>query len=152
MKTMILLAAVAILTAHTALHAEDRIIEMLKSDLRAERAVVVKEEMQFTPQEAAAFWPVYEKYENEIRKINDQRLELNKMYADNYANMTDGLAERLARKSLELDIKEAYVRKEYFREFNHVLSPVRAVKFFQLDSLMGLLVRTKVAAEPPFIE
>jgi CRISPR/Cas system-associated endonuclease Cas1 len=150
-KTLLLVVAV-VLAGSATVRAEDRVVELLKSDLRAERAAVVKEEMRFTEEEAAAFWPVYKRYEDEIRKINEQRLELNRKYAEGHASMTDDLAEQMAKKSLELDVKEANVRKHYFRKFKHVLPATRAAKFFQLDSLMSLLVRTQIAAEPPFIE
>ena len=152
MKKAILIAVAAVLAWSTAVYSQDRVIEMLRADLRAERTAIVEEEMQFTPQEAAVFWPVYRKYENEIRKINDQRIELIHTYAENYTNITDDIAEQLAKKSLELDIKEAYLRKQYFREFNHVLPATRAAKFFQLDNFINLVVKTQIAEELPFIE
>lgn len=152
MKKVILIAVAAVLAWSTAVYSQDRVIEMLRADLRAERTAMVEEEMQFTPQEAAVFWPVYRKYENEIRKLNDQRIELIHTYADNYTNITDDIAEQLAKKSLELDIKEAYLRKQYFREFNHVLPATRAAKFFQLDNFINLVVKTQIAEELPFIE
>lgn len=152
MKKVILIAVAAVLAWSTAVYSQDRVIEMLRADLRAERTAMVEEEMQFTPQEAAVFWPVYQKYENEIRKLNDQRIELIHTYADNYTNITDDIAEQLAKKSLELDIKEAYLRKQYFREFNHVLPATRAAKFFQLDNFINLVVKTQIAEELPFIE
>jgi hypothetical protein len=147
-----LIAVVVLLAGSTTVDARDRVLEMLRSDLRVERAAVVKEEMRFTTQEAAVFWPVYKRYENEIREINDQRLQLVNRYSESYAGLDEDLAEELAKKSLELDIREAYVRKKYFREFSHVLPTTRAVKFFQLDSLMSLLVRTQIAAQLPFLE
>lgn len=152
MKKAILIAVAAVLAWSTAVYSQDRVIEMLRADLRAERTAMVEEEMQFTPQEAAVFWPVYQKYENEIRKINDQRIELIHTYAENYTDITDDIAEQLAKKSLELDVKEAYLRKQYFREFNHVLPATRAAKFFQLDNFINLVVKTQIATELPFIE
>jgi hypothetical protein len=152
MKKAILIAVAAVLAWSTAVYSQDRVIEMLRADLRAERTAMVEEEMQFTPQEAAVFWPVYQKYENEIRKINDQRIELIHTYAENYTNLTDDIAEQLTKKSLELDIKDAYLRKQYFREFNHVLPATRAAKFFQLDNFINLVVKTQIAEELPFIE
>jgi len=152
MKKAVLWIAAALLWGGTAVHAEDQVIDMLRSDLRAEKAAVIEEEMQFTQQEADLFWPVFKRYENEIRKINDQRIDLIKTFADNYENMTDALAAQLAKKSLELDIKEAYVRKNYFREFSHVLPATRAAKFLQLDGLINILVRAQVVAELPFVE
>jgi hypothetical protein len=152
MRKVVFLAAVFAVLGSTAVRAQDWVVDMMRSDLRAERAALIQEEMEFTQQEADAFWPIFKKYENEIRKINDQRIENIGKYAENYFSMTDGLAEQLAKKSLELDIKEAYVRKKYFREFNRVLPAKRAVKFYQIDTLIGLLVRAQVASELPFME
>ena len=152
MKKAFLVALAVILCAGTAVQAQDWAVEKLRSDLRAERAALVEEAMQFTEEEAAVFWPVFKKYEGELRSINDERLKLIAKYAENYADMPENLADAITKKSLELDIKEAYVRKEYFRQFKHVLPPTRAAKFFQLDGLLNLLVRAQVASSLPFLE
>jgi hypothetical protein len=152
MKRMILFAAAAMLCAGTAVRAQDWVVEKLRADLRVERAAAVEEEMRFTPEEADVFWPVYQEYESELRAINDQRIKLIAKYAENYESLTDDIAGALVKKSLELDIKEAYVRKEYFRRFNRVLPATRAAKFFQVDGLLNLLVRTQVASSLPFVE
>jgi hypothetical protein len=152
MRKMILLAAALTVCAGTAVQAQDWVLEKLRSDLRAERAAVVEEEMQFTEEEAAVFWPVFKKYESELRAINTERLKLITKYAENYEDMTDDVAHELGKKSIELDIKEAYVRKEYYRQFNHVLPASRALKFFQVDGLLNLLVRAQVASSLPFVE
>ena len=151
-RNAVLWVAALIVCGGTAVHAQDHVIDMLRSDLRAEKTAFIEEEMQFTQQEADGFWPVYKRYEAEIRKVNDERVALIKKYADHYENMTDAVAAQLAKKSLELDVKEAYVRKNYFREFSHVLPATRAAKFIQLDGLINTLVRAQVVAELPFVE
>jgi hypothetical protein len=152
MKGIAMLVLAVALCGSTAVQAQDTVIEMLRADLRAECAAIIEEEMQFTEQEAEVFWPVFSKYEVEIRGINDQRIDLIHAYVTNYEDMTDALAQQLMKKSLELDIKEAYVRKKYFREFNHVLPAIRAAKFFQLDGLINSVVRAQIAEELPFVE
>jgi len=152
MRKMFLFAVAVIVCGTTAVHAQDWIVEKLRRDLRAERVAVIQEEMQFTQEEADVFWPVFKKYEAEIRAINDQRFKLITKYAENYENMTNGVAQELTKKSLELDIEEAYVRKEYFRQFKHVLPATRVAKFFQVDGMINLLVRTQVSSSLPFVE
>jgi len=56
-------------------------VELLRSDLRAQKVAVITEMMQFTDAEDAAFWPVYREYERDLTKINDERLALVKEYA-----------------------------------------------------------------------
>lgn len=127
-------------------------IEILRSDVRAEKVELITEYMNFSDAEAKAFWPVYRKYEREIRKINDARLLLIKEYGEYYFDMSDARARDLAKRSVDLQIKRSYVRKEYFRRFEHALPTKTAVKFMQLDYQISLLVDVQIASELPFIE
>ena len=153
MKKVVLLAGLLLVVLSTsAVYAQDAVIEMYRSDLRAERIALIAEEMQFTDEEASKFWPVYRKYEKNLRKINDARLAIITEYADNYFDVTGDMAYDMMKKSIELDIKEAYLKKEYLRKFNWVLPSTKAVKFYQLENLINLLIRVQIAAEVPFVE
>src|SRR6516164_2175942 len=70
--------------------------ELLRSDLRAQKAAIITEVMDFTEEEDAKFWPIYREYEAELSKINDDRIALIKEYADAYDNITDAIADKLA--------------------------------------------------------
>jgi hypothetical protein len=45
---------------------------------------------------AAAFWPVYKKYEAELVKLNDERLQVIRNYSDNWTRLTDADVKGLA--------------------------------------------------------
>src|SRR5690349_11836843 len=79
--------------------------ELLRSDLRAQKIAIITEVMQFSEAEDAKFWPVYREYEAELAKINDDRMALIKEYADNYAALTDPVADKLARRALDLEAR-----------------------------------------------
>src|SRR5689334_18840572 len=51
-------------------------VELLRSDIRAEKVAIITEVMQFTEAEDAKFWPVYRQYEVDLAKINDDRMAL----------------------------------------------------------------------------
>src|SRR5258707_11396386 len=67
-------------------------VELLRSDLRAQKVAVITEVMQFTEAEDAKFWPVYREYETELAKINDDRMALIKDYALSFEALTDATA------------------------------------------------------------
>ena len=144
-------AAVLLLLGSPAM-AQGAYLELLKSDVRAVKMELIKEAMQFSDEEATAFWPVYEKYQRELNKINDATLDLIKDYADHYYEMTDKKAEELIKKSVELDIKRAWLRKKYLRQFNWVLPAKKVAKFYQIENKLGVLVEVQMAAEIPLIE
>jgi hypothetical protein len=132
--------------------AQDEVIEMFRSDLRAEKIAIITEEMDLTEEEASAFWPVYRKYERELRKINDARLELIREYGDNYFELDSATAWRMTKKSIELDIKTSYLKKEYLWKFDRVLPGTKVARFYQLENLIDLLVRLQIVSELPFVE
>ena len=51
-------------------------IELLRSDIRTQKVALITDRMQFTNQEADAFWPMYRKYEVELAAINDRKISL----------------------------------------------------------------------------
>jgi len=49
-------------------------VELLRADVQAKRREVIKEGMQLDEKQAAAFWPLYEEYAGEQKKLGDQKL------------------------------------------------------------------------------
>ena len=50
-------------------------VELLRSDVRAQKVAFITELMEFTEAEDKAFWPIYREYDVELSKINDERVE-----------------------------------------------------------------------------
>lgn len=130
----------------------DTYMEILRSDVRAEKIAIITEVMNFTDEEAARFWPVYRKYEKETRKINDRRIKLIRDYADHYWSITDAKASTLVKRSLDLRLKRTYLMRDYFRDFTRAIGAKQAAKFMQLENQINLLIDLQIAAELPLIE
>ena len=47
---------------------EQAYVRLLRTDLKTKKEAIIKEEMQLTPQQAAAFWPIYRDYDAEQKK------------------------------------------------------------------------------------
>jgi len=75
MKKLLALVIVFVLVGALG-YAQDAYIELLRSDVKTKKVAIVTEVMQFTNEEANAFWPVYKEYDLEMAKIGDGRLEL----------------------------------------------------------------------------
>ena len=127
----------------------DAYIDALRADLRSGKIEVIASAMQFNDRDAAAFWPVYKKYEVEQAKLNDERVQVIKSYADNWTTLTDAEAKGLAERSLELENRRAELKEKYFGEFNKVLPGLTVAKFVQLEYRLDLLVDMKIALELP---
>jgi hypothetical protein len=132
--------------------AQESYLELLRSDIRAEKTAIVTAVMQFTDEEASAFWSVHREYELERGKLADMRIALIKNYALHYESMTDEKAEELAKRSFELEEKEVKLRKKYYKKVAKELSPIAAARFFQLERQLNLLIGIQIAWELPLID
>jgi len=127
----------------------DDYIQDVRADLKADRVTLIKEAMQFNDRDAAAFWPLYKRYEQEQAKLDDERVRVVRNYSDKWMNLTDAEAKELAQMSLQLESRRAELRRKYFGEFNQVLPGLTVAKFFQLEHRLDLLVDLKIASELP---
>src|SRR6266404_287207 len=85
-------------------------IDLLRKDVRQQKAEIMGAVMVLSADDAAKFWPIYSEYDVELTKLNDQRVENIKEYARTYNAMTDEKADELIRKSLRSE--ERRVGKE----------------------------------------
>src|SRR5271156_2444338 len=70
-------------------------IELLRADVRQQKAEIMGAVMELSAADAAKFWPIYSEYDAELSKLNDQRLANIQEYARTYAQMTDEKADEL---------------------------------------------------------
>ena len=115
-------------------------LDSMPADLRADKAQRISDAIAFNDKEAAAFWPVYKLYEADEAKLDDERMQLVKSYADPWSTFTDAEARDLVQKSLALESRRADLKTKYFDRFNQVLPG--------LEHRLDLLVDLKIASEP----
>jgi len=76
-------------------------------------------ELLFTDAEDKAFWPIFNKYQREVRSLEKQ-------YKSKKYPETDQGAEDKIQDSIERDEKKAAIKKKYLSQFSKVL-PVKKV-------------------------
>ena len=131
----------------------DSAIEVARADMRAQRASIITNAMNFNDKEAAAFWPIYRQYEYERFKLDDGRVAVIKEYTKNYSTLTDGEAKGMAERMFEYDARISSLKKKYFKKFNKTLPGLTVAKFFQLDRRLDLLLDMNVeSALPPLTQ
>ena len=79
--------------------------------------------LNLTPEEAQRFWPVFNKYEEEIRNTRIQNRQA---------------------PEVELEEKVVNIRKKYFDEFSRVLNKERANRVFKADKEFKDVVRKEL--------
>lgn len=130
----------------------DAYIQLLRADLSSKQEQIVRETMQLNEQQSTAFWPIYRQYQAEQSKLITDKLALVADYSQNFSTMTDEKADQLARQTIQLDQKRMALREKYYATMKKALSPVVAVRFFQVEHQLQLIVDLQIAANLPIIE
>ena len=127
-------------------------IALLKSDLKSRKAGFIREGLRLGEKEAAAFWPIYQSYEADLKRVEDTRLRVIQDYLDNYDRMTDDRAKELIKKKLALEEQRIELKKSYFKRFEKVLPGKALARYLQLEYRFGLMMDLKNTAEVPLVE
>ena len=127
-------------------------IELLRSDVRADKAKIIAAMMQLDDKDAAVFWPIYRQYESELSKLYDEKVAGILDYADHYLQMTDVKADDLATRALQWEDQRTDLKKKYYASFKKALSPIKAARFLQVENQLLMLVDLQVASSLPIIE
>jgi hypothetical protein len=127
----------------------DSYIESVRADLHADKVAIITKAMNFNDKDSAAFWPIYKKYSYDLSKLDDQRIQLIKEYAQEFNTLTDAQAKDMADRTFKYQSARVDLRKKYFKEFSKVLPTVTVVKFYQLENRLDLLVNLQLASDLP---
>ena len=127
----------------------DSTIAVVRANMRADRTTLITNAMQFSDEEGAAFWPIYQQYEYERSRVDDRRAAVIKRYIQHYENLNDAEAKEMADQMFDCESRLADLRKKYYKKFNRVLPALTVTKFFQLERRIDLLMDMQVEASLP---
>ena len=153
--TAFVLSAAALLAAPAPDHHEgqeqdvEALIELMRKDVRGEKADIVAKTMELDAEEAAAFWPVYKKYEAEATVLGDERLAIITDYAEDFDALTDEKAKDLITRAIALDGKEHALKEQYLKEFLGVLPAKVVARFFQVENRINNLIDLELSSQIP---
>ncbi len=157
-RARLLLAAVLTLTltlAATAAQpgeADKANLSILVDTIRANRKALVAANLKLTDEEAARFWPLYDKYQTELNAVQDRAVKVIQDYTTNYQSLSNEQAMKLADDWLSAEADRAKVRRAYLDEFAKVIPGKKVVRFYQIENKMDAVIRYDLASAIPVVE
>ncbi len=128
MKHLLITALLAFFTLQ--ISAQDHGEKIDRNKLKALKVAHITEQVSFTQQEAQAFWPLYNTYEDKRNALKEASKERKK-------ENLEGISESDAKKYLNtlLKIEEDYYvnQKEYYAKLERVLSAKKIIKLIQAN-------------------
>jgi hypothetical protein len=127
-------------------------LDILRDTIRANKKALVAVNLTLTDAEAAQFWPVYERYEKDLKGVNDRVVALIEDYTTHYQSLSDDHARKLAEDYLTVEEDRAKVRRTYLADFAKALPGKKVARFYQIENKMDAVIRYDLAAQIPVVE
>jgi hypothetical protein len=121
---------------------------------KADKKLLVAQNLGLTESEASGFWPVYDAYQRELEALDDRLAALIERYAKEYraGTLTDPTAQELIEENLAVDEAEVAMRKEYLAKLTGVLPAKKAARYLQIENKLRAMLRHQLAGKVPLVE
>jgi hypothetical protein len=129
-------------------------MEIFRQKLKADKKLVVAENLKLTDPEGTAFWPVYDEYQKDLQAINQRLTATILAYADAYNKgpVTNETAKKLLDESLAIDEAEAKLKSASAPKILAALPATKAARYIQIENKIRAAVRYELAAGIPLVE
>jgi hypothetical protein len=126
-------------------------IELLRSDVRQQKAEMMGAIMQLSTADATKFWPIYTEYDTELNKLNDLRVANIQEYARTYGQMTDEKADELIQNGLKYRKQRSELLAKYYDRVKQELGATTAARFVQVEDQLLLIIDLQIDSSLPIV-
>jgi hypothetical protein len=128
-------------------------VQILRDKIKADKKLVVSQNMSLTDAEAKGFWPVYDAYQKDLQALNDKLLTTIKSYADAYNKgaVADDVAKKLMNEALAVEDEELKMKRSYVPKLEKVLPGAKVARYMQIESKIRAIVKMELAASIPLV-
>jgi hypothetical protein len=127
-------------------------MQIVLEKIRADKKLFIAENMQLTEAEAKAFWPVYERYQEELFLLRARTAKLINDFAEAYEKMTNETAKKLMDEYMTIETLGPKLRQTYLPKFRKVLPEIKVVRYYQIENKINAALIYELAANIPLMK
>jgi len=127
-------------------------MEIIGEKARADRKLIVAENLALTDAEAKNFWRVYDRYVKDIGAIGSCYATLIQSYADTYRTMSDATARTPLDDCLACEAQPFKLQQDDLPQFRSVLPDKRATRYDQVENKIRTVMTYEPAKTIPLVD
>jgi hypothetical protein len=127
-------------------------MQIVLEKIKADKKLLVSENMQLTGAEAKAFWPVYDQYQAELFLLRARTMKLINDYTAAYEKMTNATAKKLLDESMAIETLRQKLNAVYLPKFRKVLPDVKVARYYQIENKINAALYYELAAKIPLVK
>ena len=136
----------------TVANAQVNELEYIKSEFNADKKTLLMNYLSLSDSQAAKFWPIYTKYEQELSALADKRFSNMKSYADQYKTITNEQADAIVKNFFENESKKMALEKKYYSQFKKAVGAKTATSWLQFEEYLSAAIRFDLLNNIPFVK
>ncbi|HJR77307.1 MAG TPA: hypothetical protein VJ805_10045 [Nitrospiraceae bacterium] len=127
--------------------------QILLDKIKADKKLLVANNMDLTDAEAARFWPLYDEYQRGLDQVNQNLASTILEYAEAYDKgaIPDATASKLLDEALLVEEAEVALKKTYAAKFTEVLPAAKAARYLQIETKIRSMLRLDLARNIPLV-
>jgi len=118
--------------------------QILLKQVMTDRKSVYANNLKLTEDESKKFWPVYDAYEAEVKKVNDRFLANLNRFVENYDTLSENDAAEVLKEKMAIEKEREALKQEYTRKVAKVLPPKKALRYAQIETRVDNMLRRDV--------
>ena len=127
-------------------------MQIVLEKIRADKKLLVAENLQLTEAEAKAFWPIYSQYQDELFLLRKRTAKLITNYAAAYDQMSNATAKKLLDEYMTIEALGVKLRQAYLPKFRSALPEVKVVRYYQVENKIHAALAYELGAQIPLMK
>jgi len=126
-------------------------LNLTREVIQIKRKAIVALNMGLSDYESKAFWPVYDEYWVEMKKLGDREVALISDFAKNYVyeSMTNQKAKEMQQEWMSIKKHTVKLQEKYAKRFRKVLPEKKVLRYFQIENKLDLIIDSELSAQIP---
>lgn len=129
-------------------------MEIMLEKVRADKKLLVANNMKLTEEEAKGFWPIYDATQKELQQVNGRLEKALKAYADAYNKgpVSNETAKQLLEEALAIEESELQLKRSYVPKLEKVVPVSKVARYLQIETKVRSAAKYELARLIPLVE
>ena len=127
----------------------DETDDLRKKIMFDQKKLLVMENVEFTTGEGEAFWPLFDKLQEELFVVNQRSAKLILAYASVYETLTDDQAAKIVNEYFAIRRERTAIFDKYVQQMLKVLPTKKVFRYVQVENKLEVMARYEIAKKVP---
>ena len=151
MKAATLTVALALAASPVATQDVAQSLELSREVVDQQKRMIVAGSLPRSDKAADTFWPLFDAFQKELKKIDGREDRLVAAYSAEYASLSGARARAMLDEALQIDEDRLKLTRRWVKRMTPVLPPRLLVRYCQLENKFQAIVAADLARQIPLV-